>query len=254
MRSAQEGRRRHRERAGPRRRLLPAQPGDERLGAWEANPRTCRRMATPRPPHGRIREEETRGGKGRRGGSRKDARGQARPSVCPRAGTHLSPRLRAPPLAASPGSPSCRRGLPPPPSPPPAAPPPPQPGSQRLSPPLSLRSLLSPPCAPPLLFLDGAGGWGKAVPPPPAARLVLGGGWGTLRLTSSSGSPGPLRQSQAFVPIKLGFLVPPLSHPPPWLPPPFPMVPGGDPQLEPACGKGCERSATKDRASPRGSC
>lgn len=148
MRSAQEGRRRHRERAGPRRRLLPAQPGDERLGAWEANPRTCRRMATPRPPHGRIREEETRGGKGRRGGSRKDARGQARPSVCPRAGTHLSPRLRAPPLAASPGSPSCRRGLPPPPSPPPAAPPPPQPGSQRLSPPLSLRSLLSPPCAP----------------------------------------------------------------------------------------------------------
>lgn len=61
---------------------------------------------------------------------------------------------------------------------------------------------------PPLLFLDGDGGWGKAVPPPPAARLVLGGGWGTLRLTSSSGSPGLLRQLRALVSIKLGFLSP----------------------------------------------
>ena len=149
IRSAQEGRRRHQDPGGPQRRLPSAPPGDERLGAWEANPRTCRRIATPRPPHNWIREKEAEGRKGRRGESAQDAKGRLGPRVSPAASTHLAPRLGAGSLTPSLGSPlvvavcllflSLLLLL--------LRSPPPQLICQRLSPPFSRRSPLSQPRA-----------------------------------------------------------------------------------------------------------
>lgn len=113
--SAQEGWRRHQKRDGPQRRRLSAQACAGRRGAWEANPQTCRRIATPRPPHARIREKKAEGRKrkvgGERGGAPRMLKARLGPWVRSKASTHLTRRRRARSLAPSPSS---LRGPPPP--------------------------------------------------------------------------------------------------------------------------------------------
>ena len=189
IKSAQERWRWHQRRGGPRRRRLSAQACAGRRGAWEANPQTCRRIASPRPPHERIREKKAEGRRGRvegGGGSReersaKDARGAAR-SLGPLQSQHTPhPRRRARSLAPAPSS---LRGPPPP--LPLAAP------AADLSAPLPapLPALAAFPAAcSSLLSSDGDGGGGRPnLQLPPPAWTWRTGRWGALRLTSSSGS------------------------------------------------------------------
>lgn len=210
-RSAQKGRKRHQERDGPQRRLLSIQPGDERRRMWEVNPRTCRRIATPRPPPRARGTQRKRVPEGEGGEiARRMLKVRLGPRVCSKASTHLTPRRRARSLAPFFWSPSRRRDLPPlfPPSPPLTAP------AADLSAPL-------PAPLPPLaafraactvlFFFDQDGGGGKAVSnssrlPPPGRRE----GVGVLRFTSSSGSRELLWRSGV---VRLGLTSLPFSSP-----------------------------------------
>lgn len=88
-----------------------------------ANPRTWRRIVTPRPQHQRIPEEDA-GSEGKAGRKRRMLpAGLAGPRVRSETCTHLTPRRRSRSLAPVLRSPSRRRDLLPPPPSPPSSPP-----------------------------------------------------------------------------------------------------------------------------------